>query len=291
MKKPKLSLYTIIKGMGGGSGLLYIDEVLYLASDDSFVLFVYEKDKNSLRKVVLNPNIQIAEQIEKINKPDFESITQVGETFYIFGSGSTNKRCWMAEVDSKDLQLRQLHSLEDLYQKMKMKAQMDTEDLNIEGTILCGDTAYFFNRGNGPSNRNGVFKVDNWQSSDVASINFINIPLPEIEGTPLGFTDAILVENTIYFLASAEDTISTYHDGDILGSALGILSFPDLKLQDFEIITTEYKLEGIDVMKMEKDKIKFILCEDADDGIAETKIFELEIERHSNQISENTSAY
>jgi hypothetical protein len=30
-----------------------------------------------------------------------------------------------------------------------------------------------------------------------------------------GFTDAILVDNSIYFLATAEDTESTYDDGEV----------------------------------------------------------------------------
>jgi hypothetical protein len=35
------------------------------------------------------------------------------------------------------------------------------------------------------------------------------------------FTDAILVDNSIYFLATAEDTESTYDDGEVLGSLIG----------------------------------------------------------------------
>lgn len=288
MENLNLSLYTTINGMGGGSGLLYKNGVLYLASDDSFILFVYDKERDLLKKVVLNPNTKRLEQIEKINKPDFESITQVGDIIYIFGSGSTKSRCWMAEVDSNNLQLRELHSLDKLYEKVKKTNKIDAKDFNIEGTILYDDTALFFNRGNGPNKRNGVFKVRNWQNLELTNASYIDIPLPAIGGFSSGFTDAVLVDNLIYFLASAEDTVSSYHDGDILGSAIGILSFPDLNLEDFKIITTKYKLEGIDVLNIKKEKVEFILCEDADDGIAETGIFHLEIDRHRRPITKNT---
>lgn len=50
MENLNLSLYTTINGMGGGSGLLYKNGVLYLASDDSFILFVYDKERDLLKK-------------------------------------------------------------------------------------------------------------------------------------------------------------------------------------------------------------------------------------------------
>ena len=47
---------------------------------------------------------------------------------------------------------------------------------------------------------------------------FVTVKLPKISNVEFTFTDAILVDNFIYFLASAEDTISTYEDGEVLGS-------------------------------------------------------------------------
>jgi hypothetical protein len=42
-----------------------------------------------------------------------------------------------------------------------------------------------------------------------------NYKLPKMYGAKLAFTDAILVENKIYFLATAENIQSTYDDGEI----------------------------------------------------------------------------
>ena len=58
------------------------------------------------------------ENIEKVNKPDLESITQYGNQLIMLGSGSTEKRNSMFTLDLGSDAL-QSQDLSALYQKLK----------------------------------------------------------------------------------------------------------------------------------------------------------------------------
>lgn len=279
-----LKNFAVIQGIGGGSGLLYEDKKIFLASDDSFVLYVCNSDGEILQKVSLNPDGIVREQVEKAQKPDFEAIARVGQQAYLFGSGSTAERNHLAIVDMNSLKLVELKSLSPLYQKMREEAEINSKDFNIEGVILLGKNALFFNRGNGPNLRNGIFQVQNWEDENLLTSSFLSINLLEINGVPLGFTDAIQVGDYIFFIGSAEDTSSTYDDGEILGSGVGVIEAQTLELLDFQIITDLYKMEGIAAVSHEDNRYEFLLCEDADDGIPETKIFSLTIQMQFREV-------
>ncbi len=163
-----------------------------------------------------------------------------------------------------------------------LQCDIDRKDFNIEGTVLHGHDLYFFNRGNGPAQKNGIIRVENWENSH-AKIQYTPVQLPEVKGISLGFTDAVLVGKYIFFIASAEDTVSTYDDGDILGSAVGTIRLDTLKLTDLKMITPDYKIEGLALMSQKGNNYTFLLCEDADDGIPETKVFNLKLDiAHDN---------
>ena len=55
-------------------------------------------------------------------------------------------------------------------------------------------------------------------------VKITSIDLGQISKTPLGFTDATLHENLIYFLSVAESSESTYSDGAFLGACLGVMT-------------------------------------------------------------------
>lgn len=275
MITPILKLYTIIFGISGASGILYENGSLLLISDDSRVLYNYSIDDKQLSKINLNPEDPINAHIEKKLKPDFESITKSGNQYYIFGSGSSENRFQMRKV-SLDFQQIEIVSLKELYLRMMNSSEISEDDFNLEGVVLVEETAYFFNRGNGPNQKNGIIKVENWQNPTESKIQYQNIQLPQIKNVAFSFTDAILVDDYFYITASAEDTSSTYDDGEVLGSGIGKISLTDFQLKDFRIITEEFKIEGLSVFEKQHDKIRFLLCEDADNGLAETNIFYFE---------------
>ena len=73
MKKFTLDLVFHIIGIGSASGLFYQNDLLYLISDNSSYLYEYNIKKEHLEKYPLYHNP--SENILKIDKPDFESIT------------------------------------------------------------------------------------------------------------------------------------------------------------------------------------------------------------------------
>lgn len=270
-----------IKGIGSGSGLIYEPPYLFIISDDSLVLYKYHIEKHLLHKISLAPDGAFTEQIAKPEKPDFEAIAKYQNQFYIFGSGSGVHRFRSAVYDYTQDTVSDHPDLNPLYRQIMDSTALKDEDFNIEGVILQEHSTLFFNRGNGPQNKNGLIKVKRQTDIRSAPIRYIPVKLPDIHGIPFTFTDAVMEDQHIYFLATAEATTSTYEDGEVCGSALGILSCPDFKLTDFRFVTADYKLEGITLYEKTAHQISFLVCEDADDGISETKIFQLTIEPSS----------
>ena len=260
-----------ISGIGAASGLFFKYDTLFIISDNSTFLYEYKLLEKNLQKIKLLDNSQ--DNILKKDKLDFESITFKDNKLYLFGSGSTSKREKRISYNIETKEIKE-KSLEKLYQKLKSKASISDDDLNLEGAFYNNKKWYFFQRGNSSESKNGIFIVD-----DQKNVQFIPVSLPKIDGIEATFTDAILVEDTIYFLAAAEDTTSTYNDGEIAGSLFGAMNCHTLEVHFTEIISRENKFEGITLFSNNADKIEFLLCEDNDTEALETTIYKLSINR------------
>ena len=270
MEKFQLSLLFNIIGIGSASGLVYLDEKLYVISDSSSYLYEYHISDTKLNKIPLVENPQ--ENIVKKDKPDLEAIALKGNDLYLFGSGSTESRNRFFKYKLKSGKVI-TKDITDIYSKIKRQCNIADDELNIEGVILNGESIYIFQRGNGKIGNNGIIHATN--SAVDAKFEFIPIDLPKIKNVPATFTDAVLVDTTIYFLASAEDTTSTYLDGEVLGSIIGSIDLNTMKLIDWIQITDQHKFEGLTLFKQTATEIEFLLCEDNDTEKLESNIFRL----------------
>ena len=268
----QLELLFEIIGLGSASGLVYKDNSLFIISDNSSFLYQYNIQEKELHKIKLFENSQ--DNIPKIDKFDFESITQKGDKLYLFGSGSTSKRnkrisynLTSAAIEEKDLS--------PVYEKLKQTASISDADLNLEGAFFHNEKWYFFQRGNGAQSKNGIFILDK-EGND---IHFSPIPLPKIQNIEATFTDAILVEDKIYFVAAVENTTSTYDDGEVLGSFIGAISLNTFELTFTQKISETHKFEGLTLYTNSKEKIEFLLCEDKDTEVLETDIYKLTLDK------------
>ena len=135
---------------------------------------------------------------------------------------------------------------------------------------------YLFQRGNGINSKNGII----FSNEDIENRVFKYVPfdLPKIKNIATSFTDAILVDDTIYFLASAEDTNSTFEDGEVLGSIIGTIDLKTMKLINTIQISDKHKFEGLTLFKNTATQIEFLLCEDTDTEDLETTIYKLILE-------------
>jgi len=272
MEKFQLSVLFKIIGIGSASGLVYQEDVLYIISDNSNYLYEYNIRNEKLNKIALVENAQ--ENITKKDKPDFEAITEMHGVLHITGSGSTANRNQYYIYNPKN-QLIENRDNSGLFQKIKTQLQLSDAEFNIEGYIINKDRGFFFQRGNGAEGKNGIIRFSGVTKNLKA--DFIPFELPKIKDIPVTFTDAVLVEGKIYFLASAENTSSTYDDGDVLGSMIGVIDLETMRLEDQLQISANQKFEGLAFYEKTLTKVEFLLCEDADSEVLETKIYKLAI--------------
>ena len=276
MEKIQLSILFKIIGLGSASGLIYHNNTILSIGDNSTYLYEYHIDSNELYRHPLVENPE--ENIAKISKSDFEAITQYQDSIYIFGSGSKANRNTMLHLNATTKKVVSNNDLSDLYLSMQSFGAIKPEDFNIEGAIYNGESWLFFNRGNGKNNKNIIFTVDGKNLTTDFRIVFNAYKLPKIKGVRTSFTDAILVENKIYFLATAENTESTFDDGEILGSIIGSIDLNTMKLDFTQQISDSHKFEGLTLFKKTETEIEFLLCEDNDTEIQESTIYKLILE-------------
>jgi hypothetical protein len=271
MEKFQLSELFGISGIGSASGIVHQDNILYLISDNSTFLYQFDMRTQELLKIPLVENSQV--NIPKTDKPDFESITVKDHKLYIFGSGSTQNRNQEIIFDLKTKKISR-SDLTTQYSKIKFSQNISDDNLNIEGALFYKDNLYLFQRGNGTSSKNGIVIIDQNQN-----INFKPIILPKIKHVETSFTDAIIIEDTIYFLATAEDTTSTYDDGEILGSIMGCMNANTFEIEYTHQITNTQKFEGLTLYSNTKSEIVFLLCEDNDTEELKSTIYRLIIKK------------
>jgi len=272
-----LELLLHIIGIGSASGLFLKDNVLYVTGDNSSYLYEYELKSSDLKRYPLSENP--AENIEKKLKPDFEALTFYGNSFYLFGSGSTNNRTKMVQLNADTKERVSVLDLSALYKSMQDLAGLTTENFNIEGVVHTGNTWYFFNRGNGNSGKNIVFTFHGKRLTGNSEITFTEFKLPDISGVSTSFTDAIEVGDKFYFLAAAENTNSTYDDGEVLGSIIGCIDIKTMKLTFTKQISDRHKFEGLTLQNSREKELSFLLCEDNDSDQLQADIYLLKLKR------------
>ncbi|NQX43215.1 hypothetical protein SAMN05421820_115131 [Pedobacter steynii] len=275
MYKFTLELLFHIIGIGSASGLFLKDNSLHVIGDNSAYFYEYELKSSALKRYPLSENP--AENITKKLKPDFEALAFYDHSFYLFGSGSTENRNKMVQLNANTKEVIAVKDLSALYKSMQVLSGLTAENFNLEGVVHAGDCWYFFNRGNGNSGQNIVFTVSDKQLSGDAKITFKTLQLPEIKGIRTGFTDAIEVGDKLYFLAAAENTNSTYNDGEVLGSVIGCIDVKTMNIDFTKQISDRHKFEGLTLQYKEKGEISFLLCEDNDSDQLQADIYLLKL--------------
>ncbi len=174
---------------------------------------------------------------EKRLKPDLECCVLAPglgpdrrDVIIAFGSGSTAARERIALVDPDGHSAR-LVAAHGLYAALN-SSELGRGALNIEGAVLAGDRLWLFQRGNGGA-APGLAAVslaalwDHLHGGPAPVVSDVrHVPLGDCDGVPLGFTDADMHGDRIWWLGSAESSPNTYDDGAVAGSAIGLLDGP-----------------------------------------------------------------
>src|SRR5690606_32451666 len=270
-----LEFFVLITGIGAASGLSYKQEnnQLFIVSDNSNYFYEYHIGSKTLDKHLLVDMDGKNEQVKKKQKLDFEAIAEYNGLYHLSSSGSKPNRNMMFDVDPTDFSFIGENNLVDLYTQLQHTFDISEEDFNIEGAAFHNDTLLLFNRGNGPNEINGIIKIP--KNEVESSRSFTPISLPKINGQTTGFTDATIVDGKIFFLAAAEGGKSSYDDGKIGGSQIGIIDLNSLTLEKTETISLEHKFEGITLYQDNPEEYIFLLCDDPDNDGNESTIYQL----------------
>lgn len=276
MHSTTLEVFAEIDGIGSASGLFLHEDLLYIIGDNSGYLNEYNIKTKKLRKIqiLFDQTLDQLENIPKSLKPDFEILCQHGDKLCILGSGSTPKRNLMIEFDLKTQKVIQ-KDLTETYSLLKSISIIDDQNFNLEGATFTGNEWLLFNRGNGLDAKNGIFNIQGADLTKTEQAGFNPFKLPNIDHVESSFTDAVLVKNEIFFIATAEDTKSTYADGEILGSFIGSINLQTLKLTFSNKISAKHKFEGITLLNQGEYSTTFLLCEDRDSEELKTVIYKL----------------
>lgn len=280
MQKFHLELLFHIIGIGSASGLVYTNRSLFLIADNSHMLYEYNIEKKQLNTtpLVAADYTGPLENIPKKDKPDYEAIALKGDGLYLFGSGSTENRNSIGHINSKTKEVLPHIDATDLYLAMQSFGEITPENFNIEAAVNDGTTWYVFQRGNGPSAQNGIFTLDGDIADTFFQIIYNEIELPKINGAQSGFTDAVKVNDKLYFIAAAEKSGSTYKDGEVTGTLLGRIDIETMAVEFTQEIAKN-KFEGITVYKTSGNTIEFLLCEDTDSDATESAVYKLIINK------------
>lgn len=277
MKKYLLSSWLKISGIIAASGIAYQNNELIIISDNSNAIYNYFIKNDSLTTALVDGTF-LNDSLKKAEKFDLESLYASNDTIYTFGSGSKLNRSKAFQQVTATKAINSI-DLKDLYHEMKQFSSLDDKNFNIEGVTKYKDDWIFLNRGNGSKNANYLFFVQGKNLTDEFNIFYYEFNLPKINNVVSGFSDGYVLNNTLYFLATAEDETSTYYDGEIKGTIFGAIDLKKMKLLFTEKISDTNKFEGLTLMENNGKKLTFALCEDPDNSkLREGIIYKLGVE-------------
>ncbi len=271
-------LFTLLfqlNGFGAASGITEHQNQVYIVSDDSDYLFLYDTKKQNTLRFPIRENAQL--QRTKKEKMDLEAIARKGNSLYIFGSGSKENRRIIIQFDLKNKKYTSFDYSKEI-ELMTKSSGIPEKEINIEGAILKGLTLLLFNRGNGKNAHNGIFKVKFRNGKFGDNFEYQAVPLPKINGEIAGFSDAIYKNGKIYFLATGERSENVIADGEIAGTYFGILNPKDFSVLEIQKISDHNKFEGLTFHQRIKGEKTFLICEDSDNAALSSTIYELKKE-------------
>jgi len=221
------------------SGLVISSGKFFIVSDDEISLLSGVPGRFEMRKLWDHDLPEDPKERKKI-KPDLECLYLNGRKLFLLPSFSRLNRFEGAIVDLDESGEILGHKVID-FADLRLKLDKLIPDLNIEGALIFNHRLHLFQRGNGKNGSNSVIICD-----DLKADNFqvINLMLPVHKDIPLTVTDAALRGQKIYFTAVAENTDSTYLDGEVLGAFLGTLN-ESFEVDSLREIPVSGKPEGL----------------------------------------------
>ncbi|MBA3340879.1 MAG: hypothetical protein H0T48_03505 [Gemmatimonadaceae bacterium] len=232
-----------------GSGLAWTPGGIAVVQDDANFIALVDPVSGMVHSTVLPAGEGGLRQFDDIrgnkhDKLDLEACVAArngsGVILVAFGSGSTMRRERVAIVTGWDSprNTASVTPAPALYEALRRVPELAGSQLNVEGAAITGDDIRFFLRGNGAT-LDGVRPFNgtcdmNWRvllsyllsphgEHSLTARNAVRYDLGNLDGVPLGFTDATEWQNKLLYSAVAEDTADAVLDGRVTGSVIGVL--------------------------------------------------------------------
>lgn len=245
--------------VAAASGLVIQGHHFLLVADDENHLIRIDRTRLTGEMIQLfSETLPDDPKARKQVKPDFESLIEVPvyEQLLVMPSGSTPKRMRGAWVNRSG-EWKQTVDLKDFFAALSSKVK----EINIEGGVAFDRELYLLQRGNGAAGENGLVLAELTSPDHLVFKSYLPISLPQVDGVPYTFTDACAYQGRLLFVAVAEDSKSTYADGEVKGSIVGVLTRTgQIEWQDQ--LNTRSKPEGI--AWDEKSQRMYLVTDDDD---------------------------
>lgn len=272
--------------ISAASGLSWVNNTLYVVADDALHLGIFNRNSSApgTSIALLAGELPLEHKARKAQKPDFEVLTHwqnfsgaPGGALFALGSGSKKNRCTgvVIPLDSDGSITGEINTfdLSALYTEL----EKHVPSLNIEGALFTQNELWLFQRGNSAQGKNAIIRLEQsiflqWLHTTVDATRITSdlraqeIDLGDLNGVPLGFTDATCLQNgNILFAAAAEDTEDTYNDGQCAGSVIGLMLSDGVILWQSPL-NQRCKVEGIAGKLIDDQYIECLMVTDADDA-------------------------
>ncbi len=275
-----------------GSSLTWVGARLGLVQDDAnFVALV--DPKTALARAITLPAGEEGKRHFDDNrgnkkfKFDLEACCTIegpsGTLFLALGSGSKKRRRRIVTIESIASRTPRVSLIdaESLYLGFEDVAAFAGSDINIEGALAVKGALRLFSRGNGAA-KGGRLPVNATAELETSALvaylrDPASAPVPrltavtkyalgELDGLPLGFTDAALAGDVLLYTAAAEASKDASEDGRVSGSVIGIIPARGhlryAPLTDESGRATSDKVEGIVAMPDRSDMAYIVVDPD-----------------------------
>ncbi|MGH9601236.1 MAG: DUF6929 family protein [Terriglobales bacterium] len=267
--------------LAAASGLVRVDEWLYVIADDANFLGVFPAEGNAPGRRLPFDHSSLPQDhaARKAAKPDLEALAHIPREVWppygallALASGSTPRRrrgLLIAFNADGSAGAQRLLDLSPLYTSL----ETEIPELNIEGAAVVGHSLRLLQRGNGRAGMNAIVDLDlggvceHLASSQTLPASLVRgiqrCDLGTHGGLRLTFTDASpLPDGRMVFAAVAEDCPNTYEDGPVVAAALGIMDARG-RVMAMESLDPVLKIEGVHAT-LQEDGIALLLVADAD---------------------------
>lgn len=273
------------------SGLTWLGDQLMVVCDDLLFLGVVDVATGLVDDVALpaaGPRAFDARRGNKAGKPDFEATFALDDALWAVGSGGPLPARQVV-ARWRPGEAPTVIAVPALMAQLAAALVPAGGALNLEGAVVVGDAIWLANRGGDTSGPAGVVTQDaivrvpraRWHAAVAGAA--IEVPaaqrhdLGQLAGAALRFTELTRRGDAVVYLAAAERTTSFYDDGEVVGSALGVLGgAPAQPIVDEHGAPLVAKLEGLAFVPTEPTRA--FAVDDADDPDRPATLFELHVD-------------